>query len=73
MMGVAQVWVSLPWDARSQRRRWLCVDCWRDLVWWLEEQEYVRDGFDLPIDVTARGITKGGGPRGRQLGAATVG
>lgn len=72
MMGLAKVSITVPWDSRTIRRRWLCTDCWKDVVWWLEEEEYTRDKFDAPIDMTARGITKGGGERGRQLGVASI-
>lgn len=68
MMGVARVTVSVPWDSRTIRRRWLCVGCWVDVVNWLDELEYTRDNYDLPIDMTARGITTGGGKSGQHLG-----
>ena len=63
-MGQAYVTVGLPWPSKGLRSRWLCSDCWRDLVKWLEQQEFERDGYDLPIDKTAQGVTRGSGVRG---------
>jgi hypothetical protein len=63
IMGRATVQVTCPWDLRTNAntyRRRLCFDCRNDLVAWLNQQEYERDNYDLPIDVTAHGIT---GPR----------
>lgn len=71
-MGIGRVALTVPWDSRTIRRRWLCKDCWIELALWLDDKEYTMDRFDEPIDMTARGITKGGGERGKQLGPATL-
>lgn len=60
IMGLAKVTVSPPWQSNTARERWLCSECWKDVVWWLEDQEHERDGYDSPVDPVAVGITKGG-------------
>ena len=59
-MGAAKVTVKFPWGTTTPRWRWLCSECCRNVVWWLEDQEYELDRFDLPVDPVAVGITKGG-------------
>lgn len=67
MMGLGSVEVRPPWPTKTVRKRWLCVECWKGVTDWLELQEYERDGYDLPIDRTASGLTRGSGKRGTYI------
>jgi hypothetical protein len=50
MMGCASVTVSPPWPTSKAKVRALCSECWRNMTQYIDDQEYVRDNYDLPID-----------------------
>jgi hypothetical protein len=65
IMGKGYVELAPPWHTRKPKKRWLCTEHWQALTRAIETMEYELDHYDMPTDVTARGITKGGGEHGR--------
>jgi hypothetical protein len=59
MNGQASVVVRPPWATQVPRKRWLCSECWTELVNLLDEWSYTRDNYDLPIDRVSSRETKG--------------
>jgi hypothetical protein len=67
MMGMGRVELRPPWPTQRPVRRWICLEHWKALTLAIEKMEYELDNYDMPTDVTAKGITTGGGLRGRHI------